>query len=424
MISRRLLLGAGAATIAVAAARPSRVSGGHSPYFASLNGLLRKEGIDRPVLMIDLDRLDRNIDRLTASAAAGTGRTLRIAVKSVPAPGLVDYIGRRSGSGAGMVFHRPFLEEMAVRQPGWNYLLGKPMPVAALAGVYDRLQGVAAFDPSRQLRWLIDTETRLAQYLAFADQRALLLRVSLEIDVGLHRGGFATPAALAGVLATIAAHPDRLVLGGLMGYDGHILGLPEILRGREADAVKSRYAAFADLLRRDFPALTRPPGGLVLNGSGSPSFRYHETGSPLTDISVGSALMKPSHYDLPALTDFEASSFIATPVLKRGADQGVPTMEWLGGPMRVWDPNSADILFAYGGNWLADPVSPAGVSRSGIYESSNQAGYHLSQDVILATDDFLFLRPTQSEAVLLQFGDLLGVRGDRIETRWPVLQSS
>jgi D-serine deaminase-like pyridoxal phosphate-dependent protein len=36
-------------------------------------------------------------------------------------------------------------------------------------------------------------------------------------------------------------------------------------------------------------------------------------------------------------------------------------------------------------------------------------------------DDFLFLRPVQSEAVLLQFGDLVAIRGERIEQRWPVL---
>jgi D-serine deaminase-like pyridoxal phosphate-dependent protein len=36
-------------------------------------------------------------------------------------------------------------------------------------------------------------------------------------------------------------------------------------------------------------------------------------------------------------------------------------------------------------------------------------------------DDFIFLRPTQSEAVLLQFGDLVGVRGDKVEQRWSVL---
>ena len=71
----------------------------------------------------------------------------------------------------------------------------------------------------------------------------------------------------------------------------------------EASRVKTRYAAFVDVLRGGFPSLAQAP--LTLNGAGSPTFRYHEQDSPLNDISVGSALMKPSHYDLPMLEDFE-----------------------------------------------------------------------------------------------------------------------
>ena len=55
--------------------------------------LLRANGIDRPVLVIDLDRLDRNIDRVVASAAVQPARRYRIVVKSLPAPS-----GRSNGS--------------------------------------------------------------------------------------------------------------------------------------------------------------------------------------------------------------------------------------------------------------------------------------------------------------------------------------
>jgi D-serine deaminase-like pyridoxal phosphate-dependent protein len=72
----------------------------------------------------------------------------------------------------------------------------------------------------------------------------------------------------------------------------------------------------------------------------------------------------------------------------------------------------------------AEPESPAGMQRADIYASSNQEGYYTAKGVQLAVDDFFFLRPTQSEAVLLQFGDLVGIRGDRIEQCWPVLPVS
>jgi D-serine deaminase-like pyridoxal phosphate-dependent protein len=37
-------------------------------------------------------------------------------------------------------------------------------------------------------------------------------------------------------------------------------------------------------------------------------------------------------------------------------------------------------------------------------------------------DDHIFLRPSQSEAIFLEFGDLLAVRGAQIVARWPVLK--
>jgi D-serine deaminase-like pyridoxal phosphate-dependent protein len=395
--------------------RPSEASGGHAEYFAGLDSGLRAQGIDRPVLVIDLDRLDRNIARVVQSA--GKARRFRIAVKSVPSPGLVDYIIQRSGSDAGMVFDRQFTQAMARLRPQSDLLLGKPMPVAALAMFYAQHRG--AFDPAHQLQWLVDTPERLVQYRDFAKAKNLQLQINFEIDVGLHRGGLADPAALASALHTLSENTEHLKFSGFMGYDGHLIGLPSFLASKEIPRVKQRYAALFDVLHRQFPQLAQRP--LTFNGAGSPSFRFHETDSPLNDISVGSVLMKPTHYDLPVLEDFEASAFIATPVLKRGASTGVPTLEWMQGPMHLWDRNTADTVFIHSGNWMAEPVSPVGMHRAGIYTSSNQEAYYAARGVTLAVDDFFFLRPTQSETVLLQFGDLVGVRAGRIEQRWPVI---
>ena len=44
-----------------------------------------------------------------------------------------------------------------------------------------------------------------------------------------------------------------------------------------------------------------------------------------------------------------------------------------------------------------------------------------SKAVVLEVDDYVFYRPTQSESVMLQFGDLALVRGGRIVDFWPVL---
>ena len=418
MVSRRsFLLGGAALATTVVIAKPDDKGGAYDEYFAQLNRTLRANAIDHPVLVIDLDRLDRNIDRVIQSAAIAPAKTYRVVVKSVPSPQLVDYIAERANSQALMCFHRPFIEAMANLRPKADILIGKPMPVSAARHFYANHQG--PFDPATQLQWLIDTEARLAQYLAMAKELGIKLRINLELDVGLRRGGFGSPEALQGVLTSISVNPEHLQFAGFMGYDAHLMGLPGFLAQRELPQVKARYAACKDYLAQQFPQLMNDQ--LCFNGAGSPTFRYYEGDPLINDISAGSCLMKPTHYDLPILDEYEPSAFIASPVLKRLQGGRVPALGWAAPLIRAWDPNQAQIYFAYSGNWLAETDSPAGLQPNGIYISSNQQGYNASNSVTIGIDDFIFLRPTQSEAVLLQFGDLVAVRGEQIVARWPVL---
>ena len=421
MIARRSLLIAGAAAAGAAVlVRPADHGGAYPAYFADLNRALRRQGVDRPVLLIDLDRLDRNIDRVARSVAVAPAKTYRIVVKSVPSPDLVDYIARRAGTRALMVFHLPFLQAICRLRPDADILLGKPLPLAAAATFYREHAG--QFDPASQLQWLIDTDARLEQYQALARTLGVRMRINLEIDVGLHRGGYAQPAALGRALQTIADDPAHLEFAGFMGYDAHLMGLPAFLADRERPKVKARYAAFVDWLRARFPALAG--GSLTFNAAGSPTFRHYEGDTLVNDLSAGTCLMKPLHYDLPILQDFEASAFIATPVLKRQLGARLPALEWTGPLMRAWDPNLAQMYFAYGGNWLAQCEAPPGLQPYFAYVSSNQQGFSASAAVDIDVDDFLFLRPLQSEAVLMQFGDLVGVRRSQIVTRMPVLAAN
>ena len=158
MVSRRSPLIGGAAAAGLVWVKPSDNGGNYSPYFQALNNTLRENGIDKPSLVIDLDRLDRNIDRVAESVAAGGGRDYRVVVKSIPSTGLVNYVANRANTNALMVFHRPFIQAMAAQRPDSDLLLGKPMPIAAVQTFYDQHRG--EFKPEKQLQWLIDTPER------------------------------------------------------------------------------------------------------------------------------------------------------------------------------------------------------------------------------------------------------------------------
>ena len=80
---------------------------------------------------------------------------------------------------------------------------------------------------------------------------------------------------------------------------------------------------------------------------------------------------------------------------------------------------------AYSTQSMLELTSPPGLQPSGLYgPSSNQQVMVASESVALQPDELVFWRPRQSEALLLQFGDLLVYDGERIAAQWPVMSAS
>lgn len=430
MMKRRTFVLAAAAglTASVPLLRPRDHGGRHDAYFANLQGTLQRAGISTPRMVIDLDRLDSNIIRLREQMPAS--QHYRLVAKSLPSPQLIEHVLAGMNSTRLMSFHQPFLSQCAAHFPQSDILLGKPMPVQAAAMFYRQLptEAVSTPMPAHDPQWLIDTPERLQQYQQLAQTLGKRLRISIEIDVGLHRGGVQSTEAMQAILQLLAQHPAQLQLAGFMGYDAHVGKIPAIIESRDSSFSKSqqRYQAYLQQLQTQFPALWRDD--LILNGAGSPTITLHTANkgkvSHCNDLSAGSCLLKPSDFELPTLAGFEAAAFIATPVLKRQKGITIPGIESVSGLFSFWDVNQAQSFFIYGGRWLAKPVSPPGLQPNSMYgESSNQAILNGSESVALQADDRVFLRPTQSESVLLQFGDLLVVSQGQIVDQWPVFHA-
>lgn len=71
---------------------------------------------------------------------------------------------------------------------------------------------------------------------------------------------------------------------------------------------------------------------------------------------------------------------------------------------------------------MARLEAPAGLAYNEVFgHSSNQEFVNASRAAGLTVDDHIFLRPTQSGVVMLQFGDLVVLRGSKVTDAWPVL---
>lgn len=413
LIKRRTVLGAlGLGVASALVVRPGRVGAPYAAYFSDLSRALRAAGIATPTLVIDRKRLHANVQQIVKNI--GGRMQLRVVAKSLPSVALIREVLALAHTDRLMLFSLPQLQQLSTGTH--SILLGKPMPAAAAVRFY---RDSKVRPPVEKLQWLIDTPQRLAQYRDLAQQQQMAMAVNFEIDVGLHRGGIASAQTLQEMLAILQSEP-RLHWSGLMGYDAHVSKIPDIAGSRQGaiDHARSTYAAYAQQVQATLGAASTRDA--TFNAGGSPTYRLYDGSGIENEVSVGSAMVKGVDFDTPLLADLQPATFIATPVLKAPSRFQMPYgVEVVGNAARLWDRNQDKAYFIYGGNWLADPVSPAGLSGSGLYgTSSNQQVLVGSGLQDLKVDDMVFFRPRQSEAVLQQFGDIAVYDEGKIVEFW------
>ena len=376
-------------------------------YFSSMTAALREAGLFKPCLVLDRDRLDANI-ALTRQRLA-PGLALRLVDKSLACLPLLSRIASALGAERFMTFHLPITEAVLKAFPTADLLLGKPMPVEAAR------QALSLRDDDwSRVCWLVDTEARLEQYMAMAEALGSDLRIAFEVDIGLHRGGFSEPAALSRALQRLRAHP-LLHCEGIMGYEAHAPHIPNLFGGPEQALTKS-VAAF-----QAFVACLAPNERQILNIGGSKTALLHRTDTLANEVSVGSAFMLPTDFDTPSLAGFQPAAFIATPVLKV-VDAELPGPAFVGRALQALGRFPRRGCYIYGGKWMAKPVFPEGAAENAMLGlSSNQQFMALPDGSTIQPDDFFYLRPTQSEFVLQQFGTIAVFSEGRVIEHWPAL---
>ena len=361
---------------------------------------LAQAGVHRPALVLDHDALMHNLVHLAARLPQGYAR--RVVDKSLPAPDLLAAAMTGLATDRVMSFHLPLTAQVLARFAQAEVLMGKPMPAPATAAFRRTVAG------ADRVIWLADGDARLRDLAAIAAADARPLRLAFEVDIGLGRGGYATPAALAAALEQV---PRAAVVEGLMGYEAHTAALPRLLgQGARAQAAAMRrLAAFVAVL---------PHGSRrVLNTGGSSTALTLPPGGPGNDLSVGSALLKPSDFDQPCNAALRPALFIVTPVLKTVA-HGLPGHPRLSAALRAARLIAPRIAFGYGGKWMARPVWPEGLGDSPFYApSSNQQGWTLPRAA--PTPTAIVLRPTQTEALIPAFPGMVVMRDGAVAEVWP-----
>ena len=286
--------------------------------------------LDTPALVLDLDALDRNIERM-AMFTRRTGMRWRPHAKAHKSAALALLLMRAGAVGvcvqktseaeclARLGVHDIYLSNEVIAPPKLDRVA---VLVRQLAADKGRL-GIAV-DSTVGVQRLAD-----ALRLASADAPASI-DVFVEIDIGQHRCGV-TPGPVAVLLAReIAKHP-ALRFAGLQAYHGGAQHIRSVADRRAA------IGQSADLVRQTV-ALLRAAGFAVplVTGGGTGSFALEAETGVWGELQCGSFLFMDADYSAnedaadvadgeaaPDAVRFEHSLFVQSQIMSVSADHAV-----------------------------------------------------------------------------------------------------
>ncbi|MEM8666457.1 MAG: D-TA family PLP-dependent enzyme [Planctomycetota bacterium] len=273
-----------------------------NPDWKQIDGV---ESIPSPGLVIDADRLARNIASMLAIVDGDASR-LRPHVKTHKMP---DVIRRQMDSGINK-FKAATLTEaaMVARTGGTDILIAYPVVGTGL----QRLSTLIEEFPQTRFAVVVDNLASIAPLADAVSQSESPLRVLIDVDCGMHRTGIPWGDGLDRLRDTIESRTE-LSFGGLHVYDGH-LHQPNLVERKEAvEAIRAQIDQYTQ--RCGIPD--------EIVAGGSPTYALWAA-EPLVSPSPGTTVFWDIGYgsnfpDLP----FEVAAALLTRVISKPCGQRV-----------------------------------------------------------------------------------------------------
>jgi D-serine deaminase-like pyridoxal phosphate-dependent protein len=346
--------------------------------------------IPTPALVVDLPAMERNIRRM-ADFFAGRPCKLRPHFKAHKTPA----IARRqlaAGSCTGLTVATVGEAELVAAEGVADDVLianevlgpGKAARVAKLARQID-------------IKVAVDSEAALDDIASAARAAGVEVGVVVDVNVGLPRCGVA-PGEPALALAKRVAGTAGVRLRGLMGYEGHVVGLED--RGeREARAQKA-LGRLLETLR-----LMREAGlpCEIVSAGGTGTYDITGVMEGVTEIQAGSYALMDTAYAKLGLPFGQALSILST-VLSRPRPEQCATDAGL------------KACAVDHGNPAVKGVEGASV----LFLSDEHATIALPPESAIAPGDRVELWPSHIDPTINLHDVLFAVDGDEVVEVWPI----
>jgi D-serine deaminase-like pyridoxal phosphate-dependent protein len=351
---------------------------------------MRVAEIDTPALVVDLDRMERNIAAMARFFAARPAK-LRPHFKT---PKCAEVVRRQLAAGAIGVTCAKLGEAEALAGTGVrtsvlvaNQLIGatKLARLAALAADLPEL--IVAVDSVAQVD---------ALDAALAGSRARVGAL-IEADTGMHRCGTDTPEETVVLAQRIAR--SRIAYRGIMGYEGHAVLVPDAAKRKElAEAATAQLLAHAAALRS---AGLAPE---IVSAGGTGTFELTGSTEGITEIQAGSYVFMDGRYS-EVRSDFETALTLHTTVIRRR------------GRLLITDAGVKSLSSDFGLPRGADlPLRAVGLSEEHGHLLIDEAA-----DLALAPGDRIRMLPSHGDTTINLHDRYYAARGDQVEEVWSIV---
>jgi D-serine deaminase-like pyridoxal phosphate-dependent protein len=373
------------------------------------------DGEAMPCAIVDLDALEANA-RALVRPLAGSGKTMRVATKSVRCPDLVTYVRDAASAVArGLMTYTAAETMFWARRGEKDLLLAYPVSRDSEAAQVAEANAVGA-----AAAVVADSREHLELLGAAARAARVTIPVVLEVDVswrplgdvGVHVGVRRSPLREPGdiiALARAAVATESLRFHGVMAYEAQIAGVGDAtaaVRAMKAASTREVVRTRARIAQALSDARLKPP---MFNGGGTGTARACASEAALTEVTIGSGFVDSHLFDHYTGLELQPAAYFALAVVRRPA---------------------ARIVTCHGGGYVASgaagrdrlpvPALPEGVKLLRLEGAGEvQTPLELPDGVDLALGDPVFFRHAKAGELAEHFTEYILVRGDRVVGRAP-----
>lgn len=352
------------------------------------------ETLETPVPLVDLDRLQRNLDRM-AGYAAEHGLALRPHIKTHKSPMVAGEQILRGASGLTCAT----LHEVEVMSEMSRDILLAYSPIG-----YARLRRLMRISESLRLSVMLDSAEAIDGLAHAAERDERDIDVLVELDLGMHRVGVQRASDAVTLVRRIEASP-RLRYAGIGFYPGNIRD--------HVSAQQPALAALNDALATVIGELERV--GLaprVVSGGSTPTaWNSHLVGG-LTEIRPGTYVFNDRTTAEIGACDWHDC---ALTVLATVVSTSVPNQAVIDAGSKALGREPLRSAGAGYGVVVGQPDVVVGAmsEEHGLLDLSGTSWRP-------AIGDLVRVIPNHACIVVNLHDQVIGVRGDAVMTRWPV----